>query len=58
MKNTSKNYHFYINKKTNKLLRITDTMDVEYYIFTEKDFERICNLLGYEKEDYQKVRCN
>lgn len=33
-------------------------MDVEYYIFTEKGFERICNLLGYEKEDYQKVRCN
>ena len=48
-------YYFYINKNDNKLLRITDTYGGEHYRFTEKEFGRLCNLLGFEKEDFDKV---
>ena len=58
MKDTSEKYYLYINKETDKLLNIWDTFNHKYYKFTEKEFERLCNLLGYEKEDFEKVGGN
>lgn len=55
MKTISEKYNFYVNKETDKLLRIHDTNDEEFYSFTENDFIQICNLFGYDKEDFEVV---
>ena len=58
MKDTSEKYYLYINKETDKLLNIQDTFNKKCYLFTERDFGMLCNLFGYEKEDFEKVGGN
>lgn len=48
-------YNFYINKKTNKLLRVENEYGKEIVKFTKREFIMLCNLLGCEKENYIKI---